>query len=109
MGLGSRIPSSSVGLGSEPGRGIVRRSVTRGPARRAGIELRAQRTTRVLATLALIGALALLTGCATTTPKASGPNSIENGVKIPNAAGDTTAVTTSKVNVASVTPTVPAR
>ena len=53
----------------------------------------------VLTTVALVGVLALITGCASTTSTASGVNTIEGGVKIPGTGGDTTATTT-KVNVA---------
>ena len=49
--------------------------------------------------IALIGALALFTGCASTTSTATGVDTIEGGVKIPGTGGDSK-VPTSKVDVA---------
>ena len=52
-----------------------------------------RRAPRIFSTIALIGALALFTGCASTTSTASGSNSIEGGVKIPGTAGEKAAAT----------------
>ncbi len=58
------------------------------------------RSPRTFTTIALLGVLVLFTGCASTTSTTGGTNTIEGGVKIPGTGSDTTAVTTSKVNVA---------
>jgi uncharacterized cupredoxin-like copper-binding protein len=58
-----------------------------------------QRTHRVFNGIALIGALALFAGCASSTSTAGGANTVEGGVKIPGTGGATTPSTTT-VNVA---------
>ncbi len=56
-----------------------------------------QRRPRIFTGIALIGALALLTGCASSPSTSSGTNTIEFGVKIPGTGGATPAG--AKVNV----------
>ena len=58
-----------------------------------------RRRTRAFNGLALIGALALFAGCASSTSPAGGANTVEGGVKIPGTGGTTPAATTVNVDV----------
>ena len=59
---------------------------------------RSPRARRLLSGVAVLGVLALLTGCASSTSNTTGKNTLEGGVKIPGTGGATSTATT--VNVA---------
>src|SRR5207342_2811944 len=61
--------------------------------------LTGHRSSRRFTVVALIGALGLLAGCASTTSTTAGSDTIEGGVRIPGTS-TTGSATTTKVNVA---------